>query len=174
MMRNAKSVDEELFARGEPSSADAEALLTQYRLFVETSEALVSRRQRVNTFFLSVNSIILAAAGLLMRGGNSGGLESGVLVGLGVAGVTLCFVWYRSIVSLRQLNRGKFEVIHALERRLPVRTFTAEWVALGRGEDPTKYRPSTRAEAATPRVFGLLQIFLAGSGVYMLIHQWTA
>jgi hypothetical protein len=56
-MNNDKSVDDELFRNGEPTPGDAEALLTQYRLFVETSEALSARRQGVNTFFLSVNSI---------------------------------------------------------------------------------------------------------------------
>ncbi len=66
-MNNDKSVDDELFRNGEPTPDDAEASLTQYRLFVETSEAFVVRRQGVNTFFLSVNSIVLAAAGLLLR-----------------------------------------------------------------------------------------------------------
>ena len=42
-------------------------LLEQYKLFVGTSEALVLRRQNVNTFFLSVNSILLAGEGLLLR-----------------------------------------------------------------------------------------------------------
>jgi hypothetical protein len=57
-MDNDKLVDDELFRNGEPGPGDAEALLTQYRLFVETSETLGARRQVVNTFFLSVNSII--------------------------------------------------------------------------------------------------------------------
>ena len=50
-----QSVEYELFRGREPSAADSEALLAQYRLLVETSEALVVRRQGVNTFFLSVN-----------------------------------------------------------------------------------------------------------------------
>ena len=54
---------------GEDNDAeyDLDTLLAQYRLFVETSEALVLRRQGVNTFFLSVNSLVLAGAGLLLR-----------------------------------------------------------------------------------------------------------
>lgn len=66
-MNNDKSVDDELFLNGEPTPGDAEALLTQYRLFVETSEALVVRRQGVNAFFLSVNSLVLAAAICVFR-----------------------------------------------------------------------------------------------------------
>ena len=83
-------VDTELFADGEPKDHDSEALLTQYRILVETSEALISRRQGVNTFFLSVNSIILTVVALLLRDGESGGMESAALIGLGLAGGILC------------------------------------------------------------------------------------
>lgn len=69
MVNDEQAVERELFGDREPSEADSEALLAQYRLFVETSEALVVRRQRVNTDFLSVNSLVLAAAGLLLRDG---------------------------------------------------------------------------------------------------------
>ena len=162
------TVETDLFGSGQPTDADAEALLTQYRLFVETSETLGSRRQGVNTFFLSVNSIMLTIAGLLVRDGTASDLESGALVGLGFGGVTLCFVWLRLITSFRQLSKGKFAVIHALERRLPARVFTAEWVALGCGRDPAKYTPFTSTESRTPLIFGVLQILLVGTGILML------
>ena len=165
------AIDAELFANSEPKESEADALLTQYRMFVDTSEALVSRRQAVNTFFLSVNSIILTVVGLLLRDGMSGDLESGALVGLGLGGVTLCFVWRRLITSFRQLSKGKFDVIHALERRLPSRVFTAEWAALGYGEDPSKYMPFTRTEAYTPFIFGAIQGSVLIAGVLILIGQ---
>lgn len=164
------SVDTELFAGREPAENDRDALLAQYRVFVETSEALVSRRQGVNTFFLSVNSAILAVVGLLLRDGQSGDLESGVLVGLGLGGVALCVVWRRLMMSFGQLNRGKFDVITALERRLPARSFTAEWAALGYGRDPGKYKPFTETEARTPLVFAALQVLLVAAGVFLLVR----
>ena len=166
----ADSVDAELFAGGEPTESDRDALLAQYQLFVQTSEALVSRRQGVNTFFLSVNSAILAVVGLLLRDGQSDDLESGVLVGLGLGGVALCVVWRRLMMSFGQLNKGKFDVIHALERRLPARSFAAEWAALGYGRDPEKYKPFTETEAQTPLVFGALQVLLVASGVFLLVQ----
>ena len=51
-----------------------------------------------------------------------------------------------NIVSAIEV-RGKFDVIHALERKLPAQMFAAEWVALGRGEDPKIYRPFTKVES---------------------------
>ena len=76
MTQNKKQLDTKLFAGREPSASDTPALLKQYELFVGTSESLSSRRQGVNTFFLSANSIILAAAGLLWSNGQSGDLET--------------------------------------------------------------------------------------------------
>ena len=167
-MSNEESIDDELFAGRAPEDTDSEALLAQYRLFVQTSEALVVRRQGVNTFFLSVNSVVLAAAGLLLRDGMLSDLESFALICLSLGGGVLCFVWRQLISSYRQLSAGKFMVIHALERRLPARLFAAEWVALGRGEDPKKYRPSIGTEMATPWVFAVLHLVLVCAGLYVL------
>ena len=160
-----QSVEYELFRGREPSAADTEALLAQYRLLVETSEALVVRRQGVNTFFLSVNSLVLAAAGLLIRDGTLSDLEEFALICLSIGGCVLCFVWWRLITSFRQLSKGKFDVIHALEERLPARVFAAEWAALGCGEDPKQYRPFTGTEAKTPIVFTVLHLLFVATAI---------
>lgn len=167
-MNDEESIDRELFAGREPGDTNSEVLLAQYRLFVGTSEALVGRRQAVNTFFLSVNSLVLAAAGLLLRDGMLSDLESFALLCLSSGGGVLCFVWSRLIGSYRQLSAGKFVVIHALERRLPARLFAAEWAALGRGEDPKKYRPFIGTEMTTPWVFAGLHLVLVAAGVCLL------
>jgi len=161
------TVEQELFGAhesGTPNETEVPVLLEQYKLFVGTSEALVSRRQQVNTFFLSVNSIILAATGLLIREKTANSIAGPALIVLGMSGMVLCFAWRRMILSLGQLNRGKFDVIHALEYRLPARIFAAEWVALGRGKDPSKYKPFTQTESLIPWIFGVLAtlVFVAG------------
>lgn len=170
-MNDERSVEQELFGDRKPAVTDAEALLAQYRLFVETSESLVTRRQGVNTFFLSVNSLLVATAGLLLRDGSLNELESFALICLSFGGCLLCFVWRRLITSFRQLSRGKFDVIHAIERRLPARMFTAEWVALGRGTDPEKYRPFTRTEETTPLVFAGLHVLFVCVGACLLWRE---
>ena len=169
-MKVEQSVEYELFRGREPSATDSEALLAQYRLLVETSEALVVRRQGVNAFFLSVNSLVLAAAGLLIRDGMLEELgESFVLTCLSIGGCVFCFVWRRLIASFRQLSKGKFDVIHALEERLPARVFAAEWAALGRGENPKQYRPFTGTEANTPIVFAVLHLLFAATVIYLSV-----
>ena len=170
MVSESNTVEQELFGEHsskELSEAEASALLEQYKLFVGTSESLVSRRQRVNTFFLSVNSIILATIGLLIREKTARSIAGPALVALGMSGTVLCFAWHRMISSFGQLNRGKFEVIHALERRLPARIFTAEWVALGEGKDLSKYKPFTRTESLTPWIFGALETLMIVAGIIL-------
>ena len=160
------TVDAELFAGGEPTESDRDALLAQYQVFVQTSEALVSRRQGVNTFFLSVNSAILAVVGLLLRDGESADLESFMIVGLGFVGVALCKVWRRLIKSFGQLNTAKFDVILAIEKRLPARMFAAEWKPLEHG---MKYASFTETESRTACIFAVFQSLLVGAGLWLLL-----
>ena len=170
MASEPNTVEQELFGEHsseELSEAEASALLEQYKLFVSTSESLVSRRQQVNTFFLSVNSIILATIGLLIRGQTAPSIAGPALVMLGLSGMVLCFAWQRMISSFGQLNRGKFVVIHALERRLPARIFAAEWVALGEGKDQSKYKPFTQTESLTPWIFGVLETAVFAVGIVL-------
>lgn len=172
------TVEQELFGHREsstPNEDEVSVLFEQYELIVGTSEALVSRRQQVNTFFLSVNSLILAAIGLLIRENAANNIAGPVFAVLGVSGMILCFAWWRMILSFRQLNRGKFDVILALERRLPARIFAAEWDALGRGEDPSKYKPFTKTEFWFPMIMGGLElvVFAVGIGLWVCGLQNT-
>ncbi len=169
MTDHSQKVEDTLFADGCTAPHDTDILLTQYRVLVETSEALVLRRQGVNNFFLSVNSLVLAGAGLILRDGKASGIEAVGLIVLAFGGLSLCFVWYRLIKSFQQLSKGKFAVILELEHRLPARMFAAEWAALGEGKDPTTYRPFTAVEAMTPKVFGAVQILLLGVSLWILI-----
>ncbi len=75
-----------------------------------------------------------------------------------------CLVWFWTIRSYRQLNAGKWAVVGALERRLPASPWwSAEWAALGRGEDPARYWPLTHLEQWVPLLFALAYVggFLA-------------
>ncbi len=174
MNKDSNPADAEKFINKKLSDSDTQALLAQYKLFVGTSESLTSRRQNVNTFFLSVNSILLTAAGLLLRNGESSTLGYGALIGLGIGGVLLCFVWRKIITSFQQLSKGKFAVIHALERQLPARIFELEWVVLGEGKDPDKYIPFTKTESITPWIFGFLKMCIFLIGIIMPIKTYIA
>lgn len=169
-MKSSDSLDGDLFAEERTADTHLELLFEQYKLFVNTSEALAQRRQGVNTFFLSVNSLLLAAGGIVARDGSSSGFGGPgwlVLIVLSLTGTGLCLVWRRLIHSFSQLAAGKFRVILALERRLPAKLFSAEWTALGSGTDPTIYKPFTRTESMTPMAFLLLHVTLLPLGLVL-------
>lgn len=142
-----------LFPAGPPPPGEwtQQSLLDQYRLLVESSERVVARRQTANTFFLSINSVLLIFAGVLLREGDLTSVVGGVVsAGLSATGFFVCFAWWRMVKSSRQLNAAKFKIIHLLEDHLPAAVFAAEWDALGGGRDPSLYRPFTGIETRIP------------------------
>ena len=150
----AEALDEIVFhGRTSFDQRELEVLMEQYRLFVDTSERLVARRQVVNTFFLSVNTLALSAVGLVAREVQTSPLAAIGVVAISIAAIMLCVAWKTLVRSYAQLNRGKFAVIDRLEDRLPAALFRAEWAALGEGKDPKNYKPFTHTEALISNIF---------------------
>jgi hypothetical protein len=137
---------------GEPAQADH--LLEQYKVFVETEESLVSRRQEENRFFLSVNALVLTVLSFLLQQGVTDRASWAGIFVLGIAGLTLCFAWHTIIASYRTLNQAKFDVIGSFEAALPARMFGAEWEAA----QALSYQPFTKIERIVPLIFGLLHL----------------
>ena len=47
-----------------------------------------------------------------------------------VVGVLLSILWFRIIVSYGQLNAAKFDLIHAMEEKLPIQMYKEEYELL--------------------------------------------
>ena len=121
-----------------------------YKLYVQMADNISDRRQSANSFFLAVNTAIIGIVAYV--GGTSGDLNWAV----SLAGLILCYAWYRLVRSYKDLNSGKFKVVHEIERELPLSPYDAEWEVLGRGKDSSLYLPFTRIELWVPRVFAAL------------------
>ncbi|GAA5702566.1 RipA family octameric membrane protein [Streptomyces avermitilis] len=139
----------------EASDRYRQAVLEQYKLCVEMADRVSSRRNLTNTFFLSLNSAVVAVFAAV-----SGGAAAGVSVWLSVAGLVIllaqCAAWFVMVRSYRQLNSAKYAVIGAFEERLPAYAYSrAEWGALGEGRDWRKYLPLTHVEQWVPVTFAL-------------------
>jgi hypothetical protein len=162
-----------LIRQGEPDAladpTQLEHFVEQYKIFVETEERLVSRRQEENRFFLSVNALILTVISFLLKQGVGDRAAWGGIVILGAAGLILCYAWMKTIQSYRTLNEAKFAVIDSFEAVLPARMFGAEWEAA----QARDYQPFTRIEERVPAVVGLLHligIVVGLLGVLRIIH----
>ena len=122
-----------------------------YKLYVSSADSTSSRRQTANSFFLAINTGLLAFLGYTKP---FFGQPVGRLVLLvSLAGIVLCYSWHRLIKAYKGLNSGKFKVIHLIEENLPLAAFDAEWEAVGRGKEPKKYLPFTLVEIYIPWVF---------------------
>ena len=148
-----------------------EHVLEIYKLYVEMADRISTRRQAANSFFLTINSAIIALVGYVNTMAESDRGTALFYTLVAFAGMILSYLWYRLVLSYKQLNSGKFKVIHAIEAMLPIRPYEAEWNALGRGTNPDLYKPFTHIEVVVPWVFFSLHTIVLVVSIYMMVHS---
>ncbi|WP_199199881.1 hypothetical protein [Micromonospora sp. RP3T] len=151
----------------DPPDADdrRKVVLEQYKIYVEMADRVSARRGLTNTFFLSLNTLIATAAGVVWR--SRDGVEPSYLAVPVAALLLQCAAWFWLLRSYRQLNSAKYVVIGALEERLPASPYwRAEWKALGEGRDPSRYWPLTHLEQWIPVSFAI--VYAAGFVLVLL------
>ncbi len=127
-------------------------LFEQYKLYVEMTDRISQRRALANTFFLSLNTGVFALIATLWDKPPTG-REAWLVIPV-IALLSECFAWYYVVRSYRQLNTAKYEVVGALEERLPASPYwRAEWWALGEGKDASRYWPLSHIEQWLPMLF---------------------
>jgi len=141
-------------------SSDGRDFFELYKLMLDSSESLIQRRQKTNAFFITVIGSLLAIAGLLVETGAVNSGSFGILYGFSVVGLLLCNSWRNLIDNYGKLNKAKFDVILRLEREFSAQIYSAEWIALGKGLRPQKYKSFTSTEKNVPLYFGLLILAL--------------
>lgn len=149
------------------TEANRDALLEQYKLFLQTSEDLVNRRQNVNSFYISISSALVAIMGILFA--LDFGHKAKLIIGLifCVIGIILSISWSKILSCYGNLNSSKMKIISSIEKQLPLSLFDAEWAALSDKLNKKKYVSFTESEQVVPRLFGmvyfLVMIFIAVS-----------
>lgn len=128
-----------------------------YKLAVEMADRVSARRGVANSFFLTANTGIVALLG-----------TQNVRWYLPAAGIVFSVTWWALLKSYRDLNSAKFEIILAMEERLPVRVYGDEWERLRREpvrfglrrealrEWIAQYRELGRVERIVPWIFALI------------------
>ncbi len=157
-----KAVKEALFGdNGGLGDVQSKILLEQYKIYVDSMEKLVSRRQTAHNIFLTANTLLLAAGGFVAKNTATDSAALGdafPVVSISVAGILFSLLWWWLSLSYGALNIAKFQVIHFLETRLPVSIFEAERIALDQGEGGLVYRSMAKVEAIMPLIFVLFYI----------------
>ena len=136
-------------------------LLKQYELFVQLSDKLSHRRTLANTFFLSINAVLVTVLGLFIEPESTIDLlYMGWIFMVMVAGISICYVWRATLRTYRALNSAKFQVINSIELKLPVAGFLAEWLYFNNKKDIEKLKDLTDAENLVPIVFAILYFII--------------
>ncbi len=142
-------------------------ILEQYKIYVEMADRISSRRNLANTFFLTLNSIVLGTIGFAFDKILCIKNEYILFIPL-IAILALCYVWWRLIKSYRQLNTAKYSVIGEMEKKLPASPYYfAEWNALGEGKNRKLYVPLTHVENWIPVIFAGGYIFICVYSLFL-------
>ena len=157
------AIESELFTTAQFDPDAGKILIEQYKLYVDSLEKLVARRQTSHSVFLTANAFMLTVAGLFIRGLERPMSPSSGIAILAVAtsGILLSLTWRKLSRHYGCMSSAKFEVVHCLERHLPAAPFWAEWIALGEGKDQRKYQSMAKTESTIPMILAASYFALA-------------
>ncbi|MDJ0773218.1 MAG: hypothetical protein QNJ49_07275 [Mastigocoleus sp. MO_167.B18] len=146
-------------------------LIQQYKLYVEMMDRTTARRIQVNNFYTSILSGLLALLAIVANKDIAQFKDTQFqlisLLLVAVLGIVLCLIWYINIQSYKQLNSGKFKVIHELENKLPFECYGREWELIKKDRRYQGYLTQTSIEKMVPFI---LSIPYFGLFIYSLIN----
>lgn len=135
---------------------DRNELLEQYKVFLETSESLVSRRQSVNSFYISANTALITIMATLITMFGNLGEKLVICVLVSVVGFVLTLSWHSVLSSYGILNSSKMKVISIIEQKLPASLYDTEWDVMSDKLNSKKYISFTESEKKAPKAFAIL------------------
>lgn len=134
-------------------------IMEQYKLFLSTSENLVSRRQSVNNFYLTANAVLVSMIAAIgkVKEGDWMAFSWAVLL-TSVIGIILSYSWGRLLEAYGTLNACKLKVINQIEESLPLSLFKAEWDVMSDKLNNRRYVSFTENEKRLPAIFIVLYL----------------
>lgn len=145
---------------GEYGQKFGDHLLEQYKLYVEMTDRVSTRRSQTNRFYVSLLSGLLALLSLVASNGGLGQIPIVLFVAVAALGMLLCLLWHVNIRVYRQLNWGKFQVINEMEQHLPFQSYDREWKILQEGKRGSRFRGISKVEQFVPFIVALPFVLL--------------
>lgn len=122
-----------------------------YKIAIEMSDKISSRRINNNNFFITLNWTIMVFLSSMF----SLWKNDYILLVL-LFWVITNFVWITNIISYKTLNKVKFNIIHKIEDKLPIRIFQDEWIEIKK----TSHKRFSDIEKYIPIIFISFYIFI--------------
>jgi hypothetical protein len=141
-----------------------EHLIEQYKLYVKLTDNTTVQRGNTNKFYITVLSGLLAILSFFIKNN----FPNTMILIVSLLGIFLCYTWYMHIKSYKQLNSGRFKVIHEIEKQLPYCCFQEEWKYLEKGNGE-KYTRLTQVEQKVPIYLGLPYLIIAFYYLFKLL-----
>lgn len=97
-------------------------LIQQYQIYINNAEVNSTQRAQMNAFFITANSMLMIALGVLI---DSSIFEvSFVIFALGEI---LSLLWHQQTRNYKNLSSVKWRIINKIEERLAMRPYDYEW-----------------------------------------------
>jgi hypothetical protein len=135
-----KDVQKTLQVAEDLKKADRAERLELYKLMVEMADRVSQRRQVANSFYLSINTLLVGGSAYL--GTTTASARTTLLIS--IAGVLVCTYWVKAIESYKTLNTAKFSIINEIETSLVIKPFTDEWSRLDPDGDGKRHKTLPR------------------------------
>lgn len=153
-----------------------EDLVAQYQTYVQTSEAILERRQTTSAFYVGLNTAMITAITTtisILIGidflSNRPLIVGIILLVSSLLSIVLNCNWYLQLDSYGKLNSAKMKVISALETRMPANIYDTEWRVMSSKIGGKKYRSFTNIEKTVPIVFSAFFIATACIALGLII-----
>lgn len=143
-------------------------VLEQYKIIVRSAEKISDRRNIANNFYLGLNTALIALIGVSTKVEELFWVKPIVYL----VGISLAIVFWYLINSYKQLNNGKFKVIHEIEEFLPLNVFKHEWKILGEGKDKNLYYPFSHVERYIPLLLGATYFILLLPYIIQIVNSF--
>ena len=145
-----------------------ETVLEQYKLYVEMLDCSTKRRMDTNTFFISINAVMVTFSSFF----NKGNTQAPIL--LAISGILFSLAWVLLLAQYNKVNKAKWDVVYEMEKHLPCNPFEAEWKdpkKLGQADGGQQeqgkkkfYFPISLTEALLPVCFCLIYAYIIKTG----------
>lgn len=157
------------------SNMSDDIIIEQYKAYLQTSEDVISRRQSVSNFYVTVNSTLITILSAVVALINGLGKDYSLLITViscyfvPILGILLCLNWRRLIYSYGQLNAAKMKVISALEKKLPFNIYDVEWKVQTDKLGKRKYISFTNIEKLIPMIFVFIYVAIFIAAVVLTV-----
>lgn len=132
---------------------DTQNLFEQYKLFSDTSESLVTRRQNVNSFYITANTALITIVATAFSLNDNLTAQLIITLALSLPGILLNRSWLKILEAYSLINSSKMKVLGMLEKKLAASLYDAEWEIMSNQYNTRKYVSFSDREKHLPIVF---------------------